>query len=659
MGSVASKNNVTQLILTDLFQGPEVQRVCFVLFLPMYLATVVGSGLIVLTVNVSKSLHFPVYFFLSYLSLMEISYSSTVVPKFITDLLTQIKIISMEGCLAQIFFFHFFGVTEILLLTVMVYDCYVAICEPLHYTTVMSHPVCHLLVAGPWIGGVIHSMVQILVTVQSPFGGPNVIDHYFYDLHLLFKVAYTDTFVEGVTVLTNSGLISVTSILMLVSSYVIILVNLRSHSAEGRCKALSTCASHITVVILFSGPAIFLYTRPSSTFTKDKLVVIFCVIIIPMLNPIIYTFRNTEVKNNTRRLWGKKGNAGHGPKPNCLLYFSPTGKVTPCFSLVNCPDSMENNVTEFILTGLSQNEEVQQLCFFLFLLFYIILMAGNFLIIMTIQRSPNLNSPTYFLISFLSFVDICYSSVTAPKLIIDFPAKVKSISFVGCMIQLFYVHLFGCTDIFILTVMAYDRYVAICKPLRYTTIMDWKVCSMLVLTCWLGGFVHSFIQAILTVQLPFCGSNLIDHYFCDVHPLLKLACADTYVVGLIVVANSGIISLSCFVILVGSYTVILLSFKTRSSEGRREALSTCASHITVVILFFVPCIFIHLRPSTTFTEDKMVAVFYTIITPMLNPLIYTLRNTEVKNAMKRLWIKKLLGKNRKDPDVKPDGIGTA
>ncbi|XP_004387791.1 olfactory receptor 4B1-like [Trichechus manatus latirostris] len=316
MGSVASKNNVTQLILTDLFQGPEVQRVCFVVFLPVYLATVVGTGLMVLTVSVSKSLHFPMYFFLSYLSLMEISYSSTVVPKFITDLLTiiktltQIKIISMEGCLAQIFFFHFFGVTEIFLLTVMVYDCYVAICEPLHYTIIMSQPVCHLLVAGPWMGGVIDSMVQILVTVQLPFGGPNVIDHYFYDLHLLFKVAYTDTFVEGVIVLTNSGLISVISILMLVSSYVIILVNLRSHSAEGRCKALSTCASHITVFILFSGSAIFLYTRPSSTFTKDKLVVIFCVIITPMLNPIFYTFRNTEVKNNTRRLWGKKGNAG-------------------------------------------------------------------------------------------------------------------------------------------------------------------------------------------------------------------------------------------------------------------------------------------------------------------------------------------------------------
>ncbi|XP_057604052.1 olfactory receptor 4S2-like [Hippopotamus amphibius kiboko] len=320
---------------------------------------------------------------------------------------------------------------------------------------------------------------------------------------------------------------------------------------------------------------------------------------------------------------------------------------------------MENNVTEFILMGLSQNKQVQQLCFFLFLLFYLILMTGNLFIVITTHRSPNLSSPMYFFLSFLSFVDICYSSVTAPKLIIDFQAKVKRISFAGCMAQLFFVHLLGCTEIFLLTVMAYDRYVAICKPLRYLTLMDGKVCSVLVVLCWLGGLVHTSIQTVLAAQLPFCGPNLIDHYFCDVHPLLKLACTDTYVVGLVVVANSGLISLSSFVILVGSYMVILLSFKTRSAEGRRKALSTCASHITVVILYFVPCIFIYLRPSTTFPEDKMVAVFYTITTPMLNPLIYTLRNVEVKHAMKRLWIKRLLGRHQRDPDGKFSGSGIA
>lgn len=292
-----------------LFQDPEVQRVCFVVFLPVYLATVLGNGLIVLTVSVSESLSSPMYFFISHLSLVEITYSSTVVPKFITDLLAKTKTISLEGCVAQIFFFHFFGVTEIFLLTVMAYDCYVAICKPLHYTTIMSRPVCHHLVAGSWLGGFFHSMVQIIVTLQLFFCGPNVIDHYFCDLHPLFKLSCADASVEGVMVFGNSGLFSIFSFLLLVSSYIIILVSLRKHSAEGRRKALSTCASHITVVLLFFGPAIFLYMRPPSTFTEDKLVAVFYTVVTPMLNPIIYTLRNAEVKNAMRKLWGKKVNS--------------------------------------------------------------------------------------------------------------------------------------------------------------------------------------------------------------------------------------------------------------------------------------------------------------------------------------------------------------
>ncbi|XP_056659678.1 olfactory receptor 4B1-like [Monodelphis domestica] len=299
-------NNVTQLIFTGLFQDQEVQRVCFGIFLPMYVATMLGNGLIILTINTSKSLSSPMYFFLSHLSLVEICYSSTVVPKFISGLLTENKTISLDGCITQIFFFHFFGVAEILLLTVMAYDRYVAICKPLHYMTIMSRPVCHVLVVSSWLGGMFHSVIQILITVQLPFCGPNVIDHYFCDLNPLFKLACTDTFVEGIIVFANSGLIASCFFLLLVSSYVVILVHLRNQSVEGRRKALSTCASHITVVLLFFGPAIFLYLRPSSTFTEDKLVSVFYTMVTPMLNPIIYTLRNAEVKNAMRRLWGKK-----------------------------------------------------------------------------------------------------------------------------------------------------------------------------------------------------------------------------------------------------------------------------------------------------------------------------------------------------------------
>ncbi|NXN43739.1 OR4S2 protein, partial [Rhinoptilus africanus] len=304
---------------------------------------------------------------------------------------------------------------------------------------------------------------------------------------------------------------------------------------------------------------------------------------------------------------------------------------------------MENasTVKEFILLGFSENQGAQKIFFVTFLFFYMIILAGNLLIVITVISSQRLNSPMYFFLCYLSFVDICYSSVTAPKMIADFLVENKTISFAGCIAQLFGVHFFGCTEIFILTVMAYDRYVAICRPLHYTTLMTRRACGRMVIGSWVGAFLHSIVQTLLTTQLPFCGPKKIDHYFCDVHPLLQLACTNTYTVGIVVVANSGMITLSCFIILVASYVVILVSLKSQTSEGRYKALSTCGSHIIVVILFFGPCTFIYIRPSSNLSEDKSVAVFYTVITPMLNPLIYTLRNREVKSAMRKLWSRKV------------------
>ncbi|XP_045343019.1 olfactory receptor 4X2-like [Leopardus geoffroyi] len=298
-----------------------------------------------------------------------------------------------------------------------------------------------------------------------------------------------------------------------------------------------------------------------------------------------------------------------------------------------------HNVTEFIFLGLSPSREVQKVCFVLFLLLYTAVVLGNSLIVLTVMTSRSLGSPMYFFLSCLSFVEICYSSTTAPKLISDLLAERKAISLWGCMTQLFFMHFFGGAEIFLLTVMAYDRYVAICRPLNYRTIMNRQVCAVLVGVAWAGGFVHSFAQILLLFHLPFCGPNVIDHYFCDLLPLLKLACSDTFLVGLLIVANGGTLSVISFGIILASYVVILLHLRTRSSEGRSKALSTCGSHITVVTLFFGPCIFIYMRPSTTLSVDKMVAVFYTVITPLLNPVIYSLRNAQVKKAMKKLWIR--------------------
>ncbi|EPY88564.1 olfactory receptor 4A47-like protein [Camelus ferus] len=252
-------------------------------------------------------------------------------------------------------------------------------------------------------------------------------------------------------------------------------------------------------------------------------------------------------------------------------------------------------------------------------------------------------------------MDATYSSSFTPRLISDLFSGENTgiqllisdlffgentISFESCMAQLFTEHFFGGSEIVILLVMAYDRYVAICKPLYYLIVMRQRVCVVLLVVSWVGGFLHSVIQLGTIYGLPFCGPNVIDHFMCDMYPLLKLICTDTYVIGILVVVNGGLSSATVFLLLLISYGVVLHSVKNVSQEGRRKALQTCGSHITVVFCFFVPCIFMYARPAKTFPFDKSLSVFYTVITPMLNPLIYSLRNSEMTNAMKKLWRKK-------------------
>ncbi|XP_003802433.1 olfactory receptor 4C16-like [Otolemur garnettii] len=308
---------------------------------------------------------------------------------------------------------------------------------------------------------------------------------------------------------------------------------------------------------------------------------------------------------------------------------------------------LNNNVTEFILIGLTQDPFWKKIVFVTFFVFYLGTLLGNLLIITTIKTSRALESPMYFFLFYLSLSDTCFSTSIAPRMIVDALLKKATISFSECMIQVFTFHFFGCLEIFILILMAVDRYVAICKPLHYLTIMNRHVCGVLVAVAWVGSCVHSLAQIFLALSLPFCGPNVIDHYFCDLQPLLKLACSDTYMVNLLLVSNSGAICTVSFVMLMFSYVIILRSLRNHSAEGRKKALSTCISHIIVVILFFGPCIFIYTRPATTFPMDKTIAVFYTLGTPLLNPVIYTLRNAEVKNAMRKLWSKKLISDDRR------------
>ncbi|XP_077616758.1 olfactory receptor 8B8-like [Crocuta crocuta] len=295
-------------------------------------------------------------------------------------------------------------------------------------------------------------------------------------------------------------------------------------------------------------------------------------------------------------------------------------------------------VTEFFLVGLTKYSEIQLPLFFLFLGIYIVTVAGNLGLVTLIGLNSHLHTPMYYFLFNLSFIDLCYSSVITPKLLVNFVSKLNTISYAGCMTQLFFYCFFVSAECYVLTVMAYDRYVAICKPLLYTVTMSPQTCFLLAVIVYVGAFIGAWAHTGCMLRLTFYDANTINHYMCDILPLLELSCTNTHInelVVLIVVGfDVGVPSLTIIV----SYSFIITSiFCIHSTEGRSKAFSTCSSHIIVVSVFFGSGAFMYLHPSSVLSMDqgKVSTVFYTIVVPMLNPLIYSFRNREVRVALKK------------------------
>ncbi|KAL4686206.1 hypothetical protein H8957_005346 [Semnopithecus entellus] len=296
----------------------------------------------------------------------------------------------------------------------------------------------------------------------------------------------------------------------------------------------------------------------------------------------------------------------------------------------------DSEVTEFVLLGLAQSLEMQFFLLLFFSLFYVGIILGNLFIMLTVIFDPHLHSPMYILLANLSLIDLSLSSTTVPRLIYDLFTDCKVISFHNCMIQMFFIHVTGGVEMVLLIVMAYDRYTAICKPLHYLTIMNPKMCMLLVVAAWVIGVIHAMSQFVFVINLPFCGPTNVGSFYCDFPRVIKLACMDTYGLEFVVTANSGFISMVTFFFLIVSYVFILVTVRRHSSNDLSKAFFTLSAHMTVVVLFFAPCIFLYVWPFPTKPLDKFFAFVNFVVTPVLNPAIYTLRNKDMKVAMRRL-----------------------
>ncbi|XP_046319892.1 olfactory receptor-like protein OLF2 [Marmota monax] len=295
--------------------------------------------------------------------------------------------------------------------------------------------------------------------------------------------------------------------------------------------------------------------------------------------------------------------------------------------------------TEFIFLGLCGRQDVQKGLFVFFFLVYGITLIANLGMILLIKVDPRLDTPMYFFLSNLSFCDICYSSTVSPKMLADFLSEQKEIPYDLCAIQMYFFGAFADVECLMLAVMAYDRYVAICNPLLYTIAMSRKICTQLVAIAYLVGLVDSAIHTCLTFRLSFCNSNVINHFFCDIPPLLALSCSDTSINEIVMFTFIGcVVGLSIVTVLLSYSYIITTIFRMNSAEGRRKAFSTCASHLIAVAIFHGTLLFMYFRPSSSYSmdTDKMASVFYTVVIPMLNPLIYSLRNKDVKEIVKKV-----------------------
>ncbi|CAH2313924.1 olfactory receptor [Pelobates cultripes] len=578
----------------------------FLIFLLTYLMALTGNLTIILVIFSGPHLHTPMYFFLCNLSFLDLTFTSTIVPKLLHICLTGHQNITYTGCILQMSIFVVCVVAEYCLLAVMAFDRYVAICHPLRYTQLMNLRICIKLAFASWFCGFLDATTYVFLLSQYSFCRSNVINHLFCDLKPLLKLSCSGTQSLESAIQLSGVLFGFTPLLFIIMTYIFILSTiLRIRSKEGKRKAFSTCSSHLTVVVLFFGIILGMYMRPKSAYSieQDKVFSVLYTICIPTMNPVIYSLRNKDLK----MLIGSRVRGGGG---------APTHRSG----------------------GIAK--KLKFMLFLIFLLTYLMALTGNLTIILVIFSGPHLHTPMYFFLCNLSFLDLTFTSTIVPKLLHICLTGHQNITYTGCILQMSIFVVCVVAEYCLLAVMAFDRYVAICHPLRYTQLMNLRICIKLAFASWFCGFLDATTYVFLLSQYSFCRSNVINHLFCDLKPLLKLSCSGTQSLESAIQLSGVLFGFTPLLFILMTYIVILSTIlRIRSKEGKQKAFSTCSSHLTVVVLFFGIILGMAMRPKSAYSieQDKVFSVLYTICIPTMNPVIYSLRNKD--HELKRVLTK--------------------
>ncbi|CAH2272580.1 olfactory receptor 11A1-like, partial [Pelobates cultripes] len=514
----------------------------------VYIMTLIGNLMIIILFSVTPQLRSPMYFFLSQLSSCDIILTTSIIPNLLHITLKNDIPMSVSQCIAQFNFFCFASVTECLLLTMMSYDRYVAVCKPLHYVMIMNFPFCLGLVVLSWTLGLLITMILVILLSNLTFCDSKYIDHFFCDIDPLVQLSCSDTTVFQIVLFLIALPETVIETVFIIYTYVCIFLAIhRISTTTGRQKAFSTCSSHLAVVCTYYGTLIAIYVFPSGEYASgiNKIVSLMYTVVTPLLNPLIYSLRNQEIKAVYQ--------------DNSLVRHVQPRKVLGCH----------------LLGGMLGNPRI---------------------------KTSTLNAK-------VTQIYVCFSSAT---------------------------------ECLLLAMMSYDRYVAVCKPLHYVTIMNFPFCFSLVVFSWIFGFLLTLIFILLS-NLTFCNSEYIDHFFCDLVPLVQLSCSDTTVIRTVLILIAVPETVIETVFIISTYVCIFLAIHRISSiTGRQKAFSTCSSHLAVVCTYYGTLIAIYIFPSGESSSgiNKIASLIYTVVTPLLNPVIYSLRNQDIKTAIIKLLNKK-------------------